>query len=114
VAGDAPKPRQTIVTAFGHYASVRTGKWNYVRPWTALPQDRRGRQDLYDLEADPQELTNIVADLPEVVAELDAHLAEHLRLHAPLTRGSVGPGMVEGVETRPGMSFDALPALERG
>lgn len=114
VAGDAPKPRQTIVTAFGHYASVRTGKWNYVRPWTALPQDRRGRQDLYDLEADPQELTNVVADLPEVVAELDAHLAEHLRLHAPLTRGSVGPGMVEGVETRPGMSFDALPALERG
>ncbi|MBM3498193.1 MAG: hypothetical protein FJX74_05935 [Armatimonadetes bacterium] len=113
VTDDAPAPRETVVTAFGHYASLRTARWNYVRPWTPLPGDRRGRQDLYDLEADPEELTNVLADHREVAVELDTLLTDHIRTHAPLTRGTVGAGMVEGVETRAGMSFDALPRLER-
>jgi arylsulfatase A-like enzyme len=112
VADDAPAPRETIVTAFGHYASVRTAKWNYVRPWIALPTDRRPRHDLYDLEGDPQELTNLVADRADVAGELDEFLTDHIRRHIPVTKGTVGAGMVEGVETRPGMSFDALPRLE--
>jgi arylsulfatase A-like enzyme len=112
VTDGAPPPRDTIVTAFGHYASLRSAKWNYVRPWIDLPADRRPRQGLYDLEADPEELTNVVADHTDRVRELDDLLADHIRRHIPITKGTVGAGTVEGVETRPGMSFDALPRLQ--
>ena len=112
VTSGAQAPRDTIVTSFGHHASVRTAKWNYVRPWTPLPPDRRPRHDLYDLAADPEELTNVLADHEDTVKEFDEYLREHIGRHAPLTKGTVGAGLVEGVETQPGMSFDALPSLE--
>jgi len=112
VTDGAAAPRETIVTAFGHYASVRTGKWNYVRPWTELPGDRRPRHDLYDLEADPEELTNVLDDHRDVAAELDAFLADHIEQHAPITRGTLGAGLVEGTATRPGLSANSLPPLE--
>ena len=112
VTEDAPAPREMIVTAFGHYASLRTARWNYVRPWIELPSDRRPRHDLYDLEADPRELANVLPDHREEAGDLDGLLANHIRRHVPVTKGTVGAGMVEGVETRPGMSFDALPRLE--
>jgi arylsulfatase A-like enzyme len=112
VAAGADAPRDTIVTSFGHHASVRTAKWNYIRPWTELPPDRRSRHELYDLQADPEELTTVLADHKDVAGELDEYLRAHINEYAPLTRGTVGAGVVEGVETRPGMSFDALPSLE--
>jgi len=59
-----------------------------------------------------EELTDVLADHREVAKELDEYLRAHIDKHAPLTKGMVGAGVVEGVETRPGMSFDALPALE--
>ncbi len=112
VEGDAPAPSDVIVTAFGHYASVRTAKWNYIRPWTELPPDRKPTHELYDLEADPEELTNVLADHRDVAAELSDHLATHIAEMAPVTCGSVGVGLVEGAPTRSGLSQNSLPPLE--
>ena len=105
-------PRDTVVSAFGRFACVRTGKWNYVTPWMDLPEAQRKGPELYDLEADPEELTNIVADHTNEAQELHGYLADHIREYAPITQGSLGPGATVAADTSTLMSFDALPALE--
>lgn len=112
VQAQASSPRDYVVTAFGNYASYRTARWNYIAPWT---ETRRGApvEQLFDLANDPQELTDVKADYPEVVAELRAALEAHLREMAPHTAGHLG-GTAEtdalGAMGVP-MSFDALPSL---
>lgn len=46
---------------------VRKGKWKYICYHNAEAQ-------LFDLEGDPEELTNLAASKPEVVADMDAEL----------------------------------------
>jgi len=88
------KPSRTdrIITAFHHHASVRTAKWNYVAPWVELKGDFKGRFELYDLEADPQELTNVIEEHPDVARELDEYLKNYVKDHADETKGTLGPG----------------------
>ena len=100
--------RREAVSAFGPYACIRTRKWNYVCPWTELPKGARPRIDLYDLEADPHELTNVAADHPDVARDLAARLEAHMRKYAPLTHGSF-----QSLAHRTGsLSFDALPRFD--
>jgi len=100
--------RSYAVSAFGPYACIRTKKWNYVCPWVALPKGRTPRIELYDLAADPLELTNVVADHPDVAAKLAARLEAHIRKHAPLTQASFQSlAKAEGT-----LSFDALPRFD--
>jgi len=83
-----------------------------VTVWDAAIKDQRP-PELYDLQHDPQELTNVAADRPEVAADLREALQTHLREHAALTQGHLG-GTAEGDvlgEMGVKMSFDALPSL---
>ncbi|MFQ5809663.1 MAG: sulfatase [Armatimonadota bacterium] len=105
-------PRDTVVSAFGRFACVRNAKWNYVTPWMELPEGQQKGPELYDLEADPEELTNIVADHPAEAKKLHEQLAAHMAEYAPITQGSLGPGTTVAADTSELMSFDALPALE--
>jgi arylsulfatase A-like enzyme len=112
VAEGAPAPRDTAVSAFGQYACVRTAEWNYVAAWTderAAPQQP---PQLYDLKADPAELTNVIADHQDVAKELADRLLAHMNEWAPLTAGNLDPLAVEGEAGAGRMSFDALPGLE--
>ncbi len=102
-------PPEYVVTAFGNHASVRTRKWNYIQPWKEGHRKTPGRYELYDLENDPQELTNVLADNKPVARELAAILEDHIRRFEPLTGGSFqSPAEAEG-----DLSFDALPSLDR-
>jgi arylsulfatase A-like enzyme len=101
--------RGAVVSAFGPYASVRTARWNHVRPWTALPAGAAPKIELYDLQRDPRELNNVMSDHPDVARKLAARLEAHMRRHAPLTQGSF-QSLAAGA--RP-MSFDALPRYDR-
>ena len=103
--GDAP---EYVVSGFGHYACIRTKKWNYVRPWTQNEREATPREDLYDLQTDPEELTNVVTEHPDVVRELAPRLEDHLRRFAPLTDGSFQSPAEGGQD----LSFDALPRLD--
>ncbi len=107
-----PAARDYVVTAFGPYASYRTTRWNYITVWDPESPEKRP-PELYDLHADPEELTNVAADYPEVTAELREALQEHLRAQAPLTQGHLGGTADLDVLGELGikMSFDALPPL---
>ena len=85
--------REQIISAFGHHASVRNRRWNYIAPWTGVPEARGpGRRELYDLEADPEELTNVIAGHPEIAAEMQAWLEAYIEEHRGETTGDLGPG----------------------
>ena len=67
-------------------AGVRQGKWKYLKPQAfffnySVEDDREMVEELYDLEADLGEQTNLAAKFPEKVAELGA-----------LMRSIEGPG----------------------
>ena len=102
--------RRHAVSAFGPYACIRTRRWNYVCPWTELPKGWTPRIDLYDLAADPRELTNVVADHPDVAEELAARLEADMKHYAPLTSGSF-QSLAKG--SGHSFSFDALPRFDR-
>ena len=58
-----------------HRAGVRQGKWKYLKPNAhfhgyAIENDREKVDELYDLEADLGEQTNLAANFPEKIAEL--------------------------------------------
>lgn len=68
--------------------SLTTERWRYIR--TAKPE-------LYDLQADPQELNNLAADEPKRLAELEAQLAE---LESSLTVGKASSVQLSSAEQR--------------
>lgn len=58
-----------------HDAGVRQGKWKYLKDQAhfynyAIEDDREQQEELYDLEADLGERTNLAANFPEKVAQL--------------------------------------------
>jgi arylsulfatase A-like enzyme len=108
VAGDEAGPEQ-IVTAFGPFAAIRNAKWSYMCPWTEVAGDPNPRRDLYDLAADPKELTNVIADHPDAVQEMSALLEAHLKKYAPLTRGSFQIPHAGPDEP----TFDSLPRFDK-
>ena len=58
-----------------HEAGIRQGKWKYLKPDAffhgyAIEDDRKKVEELYDLESDLGEQTNLAAKYPQKVAEL--------------------------------------------
>ncbi len=107
-----------VVSGFCFHASIRTARWNYIRPWIRPEADEvskwrlygvsEGKDQLYDLEADPEELTNVSAQHPDVTEELGRRLEEHIKRFAPLTTGTIQG--VTGIGGK--MTFDGLPGLD--
>ena len=72
---------------------VRNRRWNHIAPWTELPEGRGpGRRELYDLQADPEELTNVIDAHREVADEMQAWLSAYIGEHRGETTGNLGPG----------------------
>jgi arylsulfatase len=77
------------------YAGLRDGRWKYVRDvtasadWTAPPD--AAAEELYDLEKDRSEATNLAAVLPDQLRSLRARFAEEVR-RLRAERGAATPG----------------------
>ena len=101
-------PPDYVVSGFGQHAAIRTDRWNYVQPWKKVGSKADERYELYDLQNDPQELTNVLQDNKQTAQELAAKLEAHIKHFQPLTGGSFqSPAEAEGE-----MTFDALPSLD--
>lgn len=89
--------------------ALRSGKWklylelaNEIKTWTGKESGPAAAR-LYDLEADPGEQRNVIADHPEVVARLNA-LAEQ-------ARAEIGDYQVRGRGFRPTLVLDEAKPL---
>ncbi|MFQ6099598.1 MAG: sulfatase, partial [Armatimonadota bacterium] len=91
VQSGGPSRRERVIQQFGNYASVRTAKWNYVGLCMPAPEGATPREELYDLETDPEELTNVIADHPEAAGELRDYLRQYFKAHASATTGDLAP-----------------------
>ena len=94
VTDGAPGLRDTVVTAFGGYASVRTKDWSFQTPWTGptRKQQQARKPELYDRNADPDELTSVIADHRDVADQLHAKLKDYIARGLPETQGTFMPG----------------------
>jgi arylsulfatase A-like enzyme len=74
-AGEDKAPSRDLYWRFWNQAAVRSGDWKFLRAGG-------DRKMLFDLSRDPGEQKNVIADHPDVVAELAAKLgawAEELK-----------------------------------
>ena len=108
-AGDAP---DYVVSGFGPCACIRTARWNFVTPWIDLASVSGvgGYQgaitlQLYDLESDPEELTDVAESHPDVAADLSDRLEAHITRFLPMTDGTIGGKSADAA----GLTFHALP-----
>jgi arylsulfatase A-like enzyme len=71
-AGDRLSFAEALIY-FGEKKSVDDGRYRFIL------SPNSGREELYDLEADPEATRNLVQELPEEAARLRAELTRHLR-----------------------------------
>ncbi len=81
-------PHEFVVHAYGWIGGVRTREWAFS---TVFDQQRYGREypsQLYDLAKDPDELTNVAEQHPNVVADLTAKMRDYIESGREITRGT--------------------------
>lgn len=74
VTGERDKLRDRTYTQFGNFGSVRDKNWHYFQH--VKGKLRGAGPALYDLQKDPDELTNVLSQHPEIARELASHLAD--------------------------------------
>ena len=82
IAGDVESVRPNCITGWGTRANVRTHDWSYSVDFEAEDPD----EHLFDLQADPGEMTNVAAEHPDVCAAHKAQLEDLLGRLLPAPR----------------------------
>lgn len=87
LAGKGKSPRKSIVINAGsEQNAIRVGNWKLV------VRSAGNGPELFDLAKDPSEKTNVAAEHPEVVKDLEAQLAEATKQSAPAKTRPAPPG----------------------
>jgi arylsulfatase A-like enzyme len=76
--------RDTIVTGWGEHGAVRNHEWVYIGRWST----GQAFEQLYDVRRDPNELADVAATNPKVVAAFRARLKDHVNSGWTVTRGT--------------------------
>jgi len=83
--GEYDTNRALIHHSFTGYMAIRQGKWklNMLRgsggslePKLIIPKEGEAKYELYDIENDPEESTNLYFEHPEIVKALEARITE--------------------------------------
>ncbi|MFB3829671.1 MAG: sulfatase [Bryobacteraceae bacterium] len=78
--------RDTVITGWGVHAAVRTPEWSLITTW--MGPRRPDADQLYDVRKDPEELTNVAAQQPGVVADLRRKLEAYIDSGRGITGGT--------------------------
>ncbi len=85
IAGNAASTRGEAITGWGEHASIRTPEWNYIGRWSP---GKPAFEELYDLKADPLELSNAAAANPAVCERFRKRLATYVEEGWAVTKGN--------------------------
>jgi arylsulfatase A-like enzyme len=107
VTGETGKIREDVVQTYGWVGAVRTQEWSYSEIWK--PEARQDqyhvtpgaplstfKPQLYNLEKDPKELTDVADQFPEIARQMSARMKDYI---------ASGEGITSG-------SFNAKPSLD--
>ncbi|MDA2930901.1 sulfatase-like hydrolase/transferase, partial [Acidobacteria bacterium AH-259-O06] len=78
VTGDTKSIRESVVHAYGWIAAIRTPEWNLSTVWNPEKYQKTYSPQLYDTQKDPEELTSVADQHPDVVTDLTAKLKEYI------------------------------------
>jgi arylsulfatase A-like enzyme len=109
--GEQADERDSIFIGWSRYCSVRTAEWNLTIPlWEDfIREDEEPVRELYDLREDPEELTNVITEHPDVARELAQLAQEYIAAQRELTKGTIQqPDEVMSKDVN--ITFDALPS----
>ncbi len=82
-----PSPHEALVQGYGWIGAIRTKDWQFSK---IIDRDKLGydyESQLYNRADDPDELTNVAADHPDVVAELGGMIDAYLESGTEITKG---------------------------
>lgn len=80
--------REYVVSSYGYIAAVRTHEWNYSAVWNKEKYKGNYKSQLYNLQSDPDELTNVADQHPQVIKDLQAKLDQYLDSGKDITNGT--------------------------
>ena len=116
VTGETSKVRDTVVQTYGWIGAVRSQEWAYSEVWK--PEAAEGKYhvapgaplapykpQLYNLEKDPNELTDVADKYPDIARQMSGKMKEYIASGEGLTLGSFNekPGLDTNVRNRIGL-----------
>ena len=87
LASGETSPHDGLVQAHGWIGAIRTTEWQFSK---VIDRDKLGydyESQLYSRADDPDELTNVASQHPDVVAELGARIGGYLESGVDITKG---------------------------
>ena len=98
-SGPVSRPYEGIALHFPHYDLNNGGPASafYLGQWKLVRNYDTGRVSLYDISKDRAESTNLAAQNPEAVKDLESRLDAYLAaVNAPMARVNTAPGAGTG------------------
>jgi arylsulfatase A-like enzyme len=102
VTGEGSPAHDYVVQTYGWVGGVRTPEWSYSETWKPERQPSKYHKypgapaapfqpQLYNLQTDPKELTDVAEKYPDVARKMSAKMKEYIASGEGLTLGSFNP-----------------------
>ena len=99
VSGEAASIHDHVVQSYGWVAAIRNKEWSYTEIWKPDAREEKYRKfpgaaetpyqpQLYNLQDDPKELTDVADKHPDVARQMSARLKDYIASGQGLTLGS--------------------------
>ncbi len=81
-------PHEYLVQQYEWVAGLRDEEWQFSAVWDQEQYGKEFGPELYNRESDPDELTNVADQYPDVVADLNAKIRDYMEAGRELVKGT--------------------------